>query len=154
MNFGCTHLQIKKKYSSAIWKVDLEPLIAFALDANEDNSTRGVTVFGNPYTLRVFLKSGSDVTEISFIDLAVSGVDGYNLQLGNHVTKRSDLKNVQWQPLLVKIGDLKHQPYRLTGMIHISDTGGGDRSYSLDVDFKTDYSRERINPLWNALMSI
>jgi len=58
MSTGCTHTRIHKEFEPAIIPMDEGRRVHLAIETGLDDSQRGITVYGEPYSLRAFVPVG------------------------------------------------------------------------------------------------
>ena len=152
---GCAHTNIFEEFDLKRLTLRDGRNVFFKIETGRDNSTKGVTVFGEPYTLVAFIPIGTQDKDkvMSLIGLSMKGFNGSLVKLDDKFKKLPETDSEGGLRLKVPIGNLEYQSYQLTGQFTIKDSSGIS-TYPIDFSFQTEFRRERVNRIFEGLQSI
>ena len=152
---SCTHTNVFEEFDFNRLTLKDGRKVFFKIETGRDNSTKGVTIFGEPYTLVAFFPFGPQDADkvISLIGLSMKGFNGSVVKLDNKLKILPETDSEAGLRLKVPIGNLEYQSYKLTGQFTVKDNSGTN-TYPIDLSFQTELRRERVNRIFEVLQSI
>jgi len=152
ISIGCSsHTVVRNMYKPATITINNTETVAFSLEPTVNNSTQGVTVYGEPYQLEVLVPYKNGAKSIALKNLTLKGKNGTVISLPNKII---NIQNTEGTKILtIDIEELEYRPYTLVGEI-VLEYGADFNSFPVEVVLDTDYKEDEINRLWEALMGI
>jgi hypothetical protein len=155
LSFGCSHTEIFNTYKSASITVSDSTKITFSMEVTANNSKRGVTVYGEPYKLMVFVPYVRELKSIALKEVSLSGENGVLRELPNNLKSLVNIDSSYEGSVVLNfnIDQLEFQSYKLSGEL-VVEQGEELSAHPFEVLLDTDYKEEKINKLWENLMGI
>lgn len=155
LSFGCSHTEIYNAYKPTSIVVGDNAKLTFSMEVTADNSKSGVTVYGEPYKLMVFIPYLRAFKSIALKEVVLSGENGASIKLLNNSKNLVNIDSSYEGSIILtfNIDQLEYQSYSLSGELVVEEGDESD-TYSFEVLLDTDYKEEKINKLWENLMGI
>ncbi len=152
---GCSHTEIFNAYKSADVVLEGRTKLTFLMEMTANNSKPGVTVYGEPYKLMVFVPYVRELKKISLRKVSLSGESGDLVELPDNSKSLVDIDSSYEGSVVIMfdIDKLVFQSYKLFGEL-VVETGQSVSSHSFEVFLDTDRKEEKINKFWSNLMGI
>jgi len=151
--FGCTHVDEYKTFKPFSAKLDDGAELTFILEASADNSTRGTTVYGEPYKLMIFANLADDTKGLTLAEMSLLGENNEKIQLSDITRENQQSGDNNSMVIDIAVEKLEYQNYQLQGTAVMHRTSE-NASFQFLSSVKTDYKKENINKLWKNLMGI
>jgi len=155
ISFGCSHVNIMNTYKPATSELTDSTKLAFTMETTADSSTSGVTVYGEPYQLMVFVPYKIGFMSITLKELTLSGKNGAFIELPSETKYLQNIEDTYEGSIVLTfdIKKLEYQSYTLSGEL-VLERDTVLKSYPVEVVLDTDYREEQVNKLWEKLMGI
>ena len=149
---ACAHTLVYYGYKSTSYITDENLKIVFTMMLSADDSVKGTTVYGEPYTLVIDTISNETIRSLSFQNVLMESKSGSNeLSLGDKSTTPPFCVNdVECSATITfELEKLEHGSYTLSGLVVLNE-----RPQKFVVELEADLKKERINKFWESLMGI
>lgn len=149
---ACSHTVVYYGYKSTSYITDEKLKIVFTMMLSADDSVKGTTVYGEPYTLILDAFSDENIRSLSFQNILMESKSGSNkLSLGDKSTTPPFCVNdVECSATIIfELEKLEYDSYTLSGLVVLND-----RPQKFLVELEADLKKKRINKFWESLMGI
>jgi len=149
---ACTHTVVYYGYKPTSYMTDEKLEIFFTMMHSADDSAKGSTVYGEPYTLVVDTFSNENIRSLSFQNIVMKRKSGSNeLSLGDKsITPPLCVNDAECSATITfELERLDYGSYALSGLVVLNN-----RPQKFIVELETDFKKDRINKFWEVLMGI
>ena len=149
---GCTHTEVYYGYKPTSYMTNEKLKIVFTMMLSADDSIKGTTVYGEPYTLVVDTFSDENIRSLSFQNILMKSKSGSNeLSLGDKsITPALCVNDVECSATITfELEKLEYGSYTLSGLVVLNES-----PQKFIVELEADPKKKRINKLWESLMGI
>ena len=149
---ACTHTVVYYAYKPTSYMTDEKLKTVFTMMLSADDSVKGTTVYGEPYTLVVDTFLDENIRSLSFQNILMKSKSGSNeLSLGDRsITPPLCVNDVECSATIIfELEKLEYGPYTLSGLVVLNE-----RPQKFIVELETDLKKKRINKFWESIMGI
>ena len=145
-----THTEVYETYKSVSYNFDGELRFTATMENTVDRSEKGITVYGQPYTLIIDVSSPINVDSLSFRNVYLnSESEDKPINLSHKEISFPKCIDGCTVTVLFELESLEYKPYIMAGVMELNG-----KSYSFELTLETDYRKQRVNRLWKNLMGI
>jgi hypothetical protein len=154
-SIGCSHTEIVRSYKPANLVLSDNTRLNFTMEMTVDKSKSGVTVYGEPYKLMVFIPFTRNKKNITLKEVSLTSASGTLKKLPDVFKYLGDVDPLYEGSIVLSIdvNQLEFQSYTLAGALVFEGDNRLD-THTFEVSLDTNYREEKINKFWEKLMGI
>jgi len=152
---GCTHKEVYKLYEDTNVEVKGNAKFLFSMEATASNEKFGITVYGEPYQMVVFIPNIENLGAVALEGLSLSGEDGSFIELPDKSRNLLGLEKDSNSTVVIifNIDRLVYQSYSLLGEL-VLERGEEVVRHHFEVPLNKDHREDRmINRVWEGVKS-